>query len=132
VTAELVGMGVQNLRLYEARGLLMPQRTPAGTRRYSGDDVERLRRIGVLLDSGLNLAGIAMVLDLQDENTALRTFDRGTGLLPGIDASSNAALLDAADQERRPRRTLSVRDCARTFVPSPTPSAPQRAAHRPL
>lgn len=109
VTAELVGMGVQNLRLYEARGLLTPQRTPAGTRRYSGDDVDRLRRIGELLDSGLNLAGIAMVLDLQDENDVLRArpqaqsasnipvFECGTGLRPGIDASSNAALLDAAD-----------------------------------
>lgn len=99
VTAELVGTGVQSLRLYEARGLLLPQRTPAGTRRYSGDDVERLRRISVLLESGLNLAGIAMVLDLQDENAALRTFGPGTGLLPGIDASSDTALLDAADQD---------------------------------
>ena len=72
VAAELVGMGVQTLRLYEARGLLAPERTDGGTRRYSANDLDRLRRIGDLLDAGLNLAGIAMVMDLQDENTQLR------------------------------------------------------------
>ena len=72
VAAELVGMGTQNLRLYEARGLLEPERTDGGTRRYSANDLDRLRRIGDLLDAGLNLAGIAMVIDLQDENSRLR------------------------------------------------------------
>lgn len=65
-------MGPQNLRLYETRGLLEPDRTPGGTRRYSPDDIERLRHIGELLGAGLNLAGIAMVLDLEEQNTALR------------------------------------------------------------
>jgi MerR family transcriptional regulator, heat shock protein HspR len=77
VAAELVGMGVQNLRAYEARGLLDPERTQGGTRRYSADDLDRLRRIGDLLDSGLNLAGIAMVMQLQDENARLRAKSRG-------------------------------------------------------
>ncbi len=72
VAAELVGMGVQNLRAYEARGLLEPDRTEGGTRRYSADDLDRLRRIGDLLEAGLNLAGIGMVLELEDENSALR------------------------------------------------------------
>ena len=72
VAAELVGTGVQNLRAYEARGLLEPERTEGGTRRYSAEDLDRLRRIGDLLDAGLNLAGIAMVMDLQDENNQLR------------------------------------------------------------
>jgi DNA-binding transcriptional MerR regulator len=72
VAAELVGMGVQNLRAYEAHGLLEPERTEGGTRRYSSNDLDRLRRIGDLLDAGLNLAGIAMVMDLQDENSQLR------------------------------------------------------------
>lgn len=72
VAAELVGMGVQNLRAYEARGLLQPERTGGGTRRYSADDLDRLRRIGDLLDAGLNLAGIGMVLDLETENSELR------------------------------------------------------------
>jgi len=71
VAADLVGMGVQNLRLYEARGLLQPDRTDGGTRRYSADDLDRLRRIGDLLDAGLNLTGIGMVLNLQDHNTQL-------------------------------------------------------------
>ncbi|WP_022900706.1 MerR family transcriptional regulator [Humibacter albus] len=72
VAADLVGTGVQNLRAYETRGLLTPARTAGGTRRYSADDLDRLRRIGDLLDAGLNLAGIAMVLPLQDENARLR------------------------------------------------------------
>ena len=67
ITAELVGTGVQNLRLYERRGLLTPGRTAGGTRLYSRDDVTRLGRITALLDLGLNLAGVAMVLDLEDD-----------------------------------------------------------------
>jgi DNA-binding transcriptional MerR regulator len=72
VAADLVGMDPQSLRLYESRGLLEPARTAGGTRRYSQDDLERLRRIGVLLAAGVNLAGIAMVLDLESENDRLR------------------------------------------------------------
>jgi MerR family transcriptional regulator/heat shock protein HspR len=72
VAAELVGTGVQNLRLYERRGLIDPARTPAGTRRYSDNDLTRLRHIGELLGAGLNLAGIAAVLDLEADNARLR------------------------------------------------------------
>jgi DNA-binding transcriptional MerR regulator len=72
VAAELAGTGVQNLRAYEARGLLLPARSEGGTRRYSANDVATVRRIGDLLAAGLNLAGIAMVLPLQDENAKLR------------------------------------------------------------
>lgn len=72
VAAELVGTPAQSLRLYETRGLLHPERTTGGTRRYSSDDLARLRRISLLQKEGLNLAGIAMVLDLQDENSELR------------------------------------------------------------
>ena len=72
VAAELVGMQAQSLRLYEARGLLEPGRTAGGTRRYSTNDLDRLRRIGEMLDAGLNLVGIGMLLDLQDENAQLR------------------------------------------------------------
>ena len=78
VAAELAGMGVQTLRLYEARGLLQPARTHGGTRRYSPDDLDRIHRIGQLLDAGLNLAGISMVLDLEAENQQLRA-DRDGG-----------------------------------------------------
>jgi MerR family transcriptional regulator/heat shock protein HspR len=72
VTADLVGTGVQNLRLYERRGLLEPSRSAGGTRLYSADDIDRLNRITDLLAEGLNLAGIAMVLDLEADNTRLR------------------------------------------------------------
>ncbi|MDQ3714690.1 MAG: MerR family transcriptional regulator [Actinomycetota bacterium] len=72
VAADLVGMGVQNLRLYERRGLLEPDRTEGGTRRYSQDDLDRLLRIGELLDAGLNLTGIAVVLGLEADNAQLR------------------------------------------------------------
>ena len=72
VAAELVGTGVQNLRAYERAGLLEPRRTPGGTRLYSQDDIERLRRIAALLDAGLNLSGVAMVLDLELENALPR------------------------------------------------------------
>ena len=72
VAAEIVGTGVQNLRVYERRGLVDPARTPGGTRRYSETDLDRLRRIAELLDAGLNLAGIALVLELEAENARLR------------------------------------------------------------
>src|SRR2546423_7306483 len=72
VAAELVGTGPQNLRLYERKGLLEPARTAAGTRRYSLDDLDRLRRIGQLLADGLNVAGIAVVLQLEADNAHLR------------------------------------------------------------
>jgi|tagenome__1003787_1003787.scaffolds.fasta_scaffold20928265_4 MerR family transcriptional regulator/heat shock protein HspR len=72
VAAELSGTAVQNLRAYERRGLVEPERTEGGTRRYSANDLERLRRIVELLEAGLNLAGIALVLDLEDDNARLR------------------------------------------------------------
>jgi DNA-binding transcriptional MerR regulator len=72
VAADLVGMGVQNLRLYERRGLIDPDRTDGGTRRYSEADLARLHRIGELLAEGLNLAGISMVLQLESDNARLR------------------------------------------------------------
>jgi MerR family transcriptional regulator/heat shock protein HspR len=72
VAAEMVSMQVQNLRVYERRGLLEPDRTAGGTRLYSHDDLARLHRIRDLLAEGLNLAGIARVLELEDEVRRLR------------------------------------------------------------
>jgi MerR family transcriptional regulator/heat shock protein HspR len=72
VAAELVGMAPQSLRMYEDRGLLQPWRTSGGTRRYSQDDVDRLSRIGELLAAGLNVAGIALVLELEARNAELQ------------------------------------------------------------
>ena len=72
VAASMVSMEIQNLRVYERRGLLTPDRTSGGTRLYSVDDVDRLERIRDLLAEGLNLAGIARVLVLEDEVEELR------------------------------------------------------------
>ena len=68
VAADIVGMHPQTLRIYEAKGLVRPQRTPGGTRLYSEIDVERLRVIQHLTtEVGLNLAGVEFVLRLEDE-----------------------------------------------------------------
>ena len=72
VAAAMVSMEVQNLRVYERRGLLEPARTAGGTRLYSQDDLERLIRIRELLTDGLNLAGIARVLALETEIRRLK------------------------------------------------------------
>ncbi len=71
VTARMVGMEQHNLRQYESRGLLEPERTPGGTRLYSDRDVAALRRIGELLADGLNLAGVRLVLQLEARNRQL-------------------------------------------------------------
>jgi MerR family transcriptional regulator/heat shock protein HspR len=68
VAAELVGMHPQTLRLYEQKGLIQPKRTAGNTRLYSEDDVERLRLIQQLTSElGLNLAGVELVLQLEDQ-----------------------------------------------------------------
>ena len=68
VAAELVGMHPQTLRIYEQKGLVRPGRTPGGTRLYSEADVERLRIVQRLTgELGLNLAGVELVLRLEDE-----------------------------------------------------------------
>jgi MerR family transcriptional regulator/heat shock protein HspR len=72
VAADLVGLSIPALRLYEARRLLSPDRTEGGTRRYSQDDLDRLRHIRDLLEAGLNLAGVEAVLALEGENQELR------------------------------------------------------------
>jgi MerR family transcriptional regulator/heat shock protein HspR len=82
VAARMASMEIQNLRVYERRGLVDPGRTAGGTRLYSEADVDRLLRIGELLADGLNLAGIARVLELEHlvgrlraENARLRARD---------------------------------------------------------
>lgn len=77
VAADMVAMQVQNLRVYERHGLLEPARTSGGTRLYSRDDVDRLVRIRDLLAEGLNLAGIARVLELEDEVARLSAVNAG-------------------------------------------------------
>jgi MerR family transcriptional regulator/heat shock protein HspR len=72
VAAELAGMHPQTLRIYERRGLVQPARTQGGNRRYSDADIETLRRIAELAESGMNLEGIRRVMELEAENERLR------------------------------------------------------------
>jgi MerR family transcriptional regulator, heat shock protein HspR len=68
VAAELAAMHPQTLRMYEARGLIEPQRSPKGTRLYSHEDVERLRRIQEMtVELGMNLAGVERVFELEQQ-----------------------------------------------------------------
>src|SRR3954467_11889256 len=68
VAAELAEMHPQTLRMYEARGLIEPKRSPKGTRLYSQEDVEKLRRIQEMTGGlGLNLAGVERVLALESQ-----------------------------------------------------------------
>jgi MerR family transcriptional regulator/heat shock protein HspR len=72
VAAELAEMHPQTLRMYEARGLIEPQRSPKGTRLYSQADVERLRRIQEMTtELGMNLAGVERVFELEDKMARL-------------------------------------------------------------
>jgi MerR family transcriptional regulator/heat shock protein HspR len=68
VAAELADMHPQTLRMYEARGLIEPKRSPKGTRLYSAEDVERLRRIQEMTaELGMNLAGVERVFELEEQ-----------------------------------------------------------------
>ncbi len=68
VAAELADMHPQTLRMYEQRGLIEPKRSPKGTRLYSHEDVEKLRRIQQMTaELGLNLAGVEKVLELEEQ-----------------------------------------------------------------
>ncbi|QCW52344.1 MerR family transcriptional regulator [Nocardioides dongxiaopingii] len=72
----MASMEIQNLRVYERRGLVQPDRTAGGTRLYNQDDVDRLIRIGELLAEGLNIAGIARVLALEHRLDRLQAENR--------------------------------------------------------
>src|SRR5215204_5975238 len=73
VAAELAGMHPQTLRIYEARGLITPKRSPKNTRLYSQEDVQRLRRIQALTtEMGMNLAGVEKVFELEEEMERMR------------------------------------------------------------
>jgi MerR family transcriptional regulator/heat shock protein HspR len=73
VAAELADMHPQTLRMYEARGLITPERSPKNTRLYSYEDVERLRRIQKMTEEGLNLAGVETVLVLEERIERMRS-----------------------------------------------------------
>ena len=84
VASELSGISEQSLRLYERQGLLTPARSAGGTRRYSADDLYRLRRISELVASGVNLVGVERILSLEDRNAVLD--ERNATLMRDFDA----------------------------------------------
>jgi len=97
VAAELAGMHPQTLRIYERRGLVQPARTSGGNRRYSDEDIARLRRIAALASQGMNLEGIRHVMSLEDEVIRLRNEVE----------KLKSELIDAVnDVQRRHRRDL--------------------------
>ena len=72
IAAELAGVHPQTLRVYERKGLVQPHRTEGNTRRYSEEDIQRLRRIQSLTNEGLNLAGVMKVMELEQEIDRMR------------------------------------------------------------
>lgn len=72
VAAELSGMHPQTLRIYERKGLLDPARTGGGSRRYSEEDIAKLRRIQDLTNAGVNLEGVRRIMELEEQVRSLR------------------------------------------------------------
>ena len=103
VAAELAGMHPQTLRIYEARGLIEPKRSPKNTRLYSQADVDRLRRIQELTSElGMNLAGVEKVFELEDELARLRRRMRN------LERHSERLEQEMADELDRVRRSFKA------------------------
>jgi MerR family transcriptional regulator, heat shock protein HspR len=101
VAAELAAMHPQTLRMYEARGLIEPKRSAKGTRLYSHQDVERLRRIQAMTaELGMNLAGVERVFELEEQ---LESMSRKVASLEKRAGELKAEVqrLDALRQELR-------------------------------
>jgi MerR family transcriptional regulator, heat shock protein HspR len=122
VAAELAGMHPQTLRIYEARGLITPKRSPKNTRLYSDEDVERLRRIQELTtELGMNLAGVERVFELEQqlgrmqrriqslERQAARMEEEVTAELERVRRSYRAELVRYQPPEQALVRPVKVR-----------------------
>src|SRR3990170_9165961 len=72
IAAELAGVHPQTLRVYERKGLVQPHRTEGNTRRYSEEDIVRLRKIQQLTQEGINLAGVMKIMELEVELQTMR------------------------------------------------------------
>ena len=133
IAAELAGVHPQTLRVYERKGLVQPHRTEGNTRRYSEEDIVRLRRIQALTQEGLNLAGVMKVIELEHEmerlkaryEQALAELDRTRSEFQELmEARDHGSLVPYRDV-RRIRRAMKADliDQAgrrRTFVVGPT------------
>ena len=133
IAAELAGVHPQTLRVYERKGLVQPHRTEGNTRRYSEEDIQRLRRIQALTNEGLNLAGVVKVIELENEMERMRArYDQALAELDRmraefqefLDARDHGSLVPYRDV-RRVRRAMKADliDKAgrrRTFIVPPT------------
>jgi MerR family transcriptional regulator, heat shock protein HspR len=103
VAAELADMHPQTLRMYEARGLIEPKRSPKGTRLYSQSDVDRLRRIqGMTNELGLNLAGVERVLALEEQ------LERATRRLEALERRSREMRAEMESEIDRVRQSFKA------------------------
>lgn len=97
VAAELAGVHPQTLRVYERKGLVLPSRTQGNTRRYSQNDIARLKRIQELTNEGINLAGVLKVMELEREIERLK-------------AEKERTRTEIAERERQIQELLDARD----------------------
>jgi MerR family transcriptional regulator/heat shock protein HspR len=127
VAAELAEMHPQTLRMYEARGLIEPKRSPKGTRLYSHADVDRLRRIQEMTaELGMNLAGVERVFELESQ------IERMTQRMEALERRAEQIEAEMAAEVERVRREfraeivpyrppeqslIPARDLARTRIP---------------
>ena len=103
VAAELAGMHPQTLRIYEAKGLIQPKRSPKNTRLYSDEDVQRLRRIQELTtELGMNLAGVERVFELEQEVARMRR------RLANLERAAQRAQEELHDEIGRVRRSVKA------------------------
>jgi MerR family transcriptional regulator/heat shock protein HspR len=111
VAAELAAMHPQTLRMYEARGLIEPQRSPKGTRLYSQADVDRLRRIQEMTtELGMNLAGVERVFELEDKLARLQR------KVDTMERRSEALREEIAAREEEISRLEEVRQSVRAEI----------------
>ena len=122
VAAELAEMHPQTLRMYEARGLIEPKRSPKGTRLYSQADVERLRRIQEMTtELGLNLAGVERVLELEEQ------LERASRRLEALERRSAEMRAEMEAEIERVRKSFKAELVPYKGTP-PTSSAPTTSA----
>ncbi len=100
VAAQLAGLHPQTLRTYERMGLILPQRTGGGGRRYSHHDIEKLRTIAELTASGIGIEGVRRIVELENQAAALAA--RNEELIAELEAT-RAALRQALATRGAPR-----------------------------
>ena len=117
VAAELAGVHAQTLRIYERKGLIEPERTEGGSRRYSDNDIALLRRIQELTNEGVSLVGVRKVLALEAE------VERARARIAELQRALDAARQDVADAVE-----AAHREHRRDLVPVPPTAMERRAA----